>query len=208
MRDSLLRDCLALGLPDAPALPVGLSRRGFIAGAASSLLTGVALGGETAAPAVDASFWQRPRELWLKRAETDEELRVHYWADGDYLSDGYSRLCWLLRDVREGQAVQMDTALIDVLTGIQAYYQAYDLGGPLIVTSGYRSAATNEALLGEGASKNSMHLYGRAVDITLPGASVEHLGRVKQYLHAGGLGFYPTRNFIHIDTGRKRVWRG
>ena len=131
-----------------------------------------------------------------------------YWANGKYIPDGYARLCWLLRDVRAKRAVQMDPTLLNVLTGIQAYYYAYGVKGPLIVTSGFRTLETNEKLVGEGAARNSMHLYGRAVDITLPGVPVEHLGRVKQYLHAGGLGFYPNKHFIHVDTGRARTWRG
>ena len=25
---------------------------------------------------------------------------------------------------------------------------------------------------------------------------------------AGGVGFYPVSNFVHVDTGRVRQWRG
>ena len=64
------------------------------------------------------------------------------------------------------------------------------------------------ALRGEGAALNSMHCYAKAADITIPGVPVWHLGRVKQYLHAGGVGFYPSHNFVHIDTGTLRAWSG
>lgn len=207
----LERDCLAIGLPRAPRPPAGLTRRTFITGAIAGLVAGgtsSAYAEDAPVPQVDPNFWQRPRTLWLKRLATEDEVRVCYWANGQYLPDGYARLCWLLRDIREDQAVQMDTTLLNVLTGIQAYFSAFDVKGPIIVTSGYRTLATNERLLSEGAARNSMHLYGRAADITLPGVSVQKLGEVKRYLHAGGLGFYPSKHFIHCDTGRERVWRG
>jgi uncharacterized protein YcbK (DUF882 family) len=102
----------------------------------------------------------------------------------------------------------MDTTLLNVLAGLYAYYRAYGRSGPVFVTSGYRTQGSNQLLSNEGAARNSMHLYGRAADITIPGVPLEHLARVKRYLHAGGLGFYPTRHFIHIDTGSTRSWQG
>jgi uncharacterized protein YcbK (DUF882 family) len=201
-------DCQARGVPEAPSLPERLTRRTFLTGVASSLLAGTSVVQAAPTPQVDPGFWHKPRELWLKRLETGEQVRTYFWANGNYLPEGYTQLCWLLRDVRAKQAIQMDRTLLNVLAGLQAYYLAYGVKSPLVVTSGYRTFETNEKLAGEGAARNSMHLYGRAVDITLPGISVEHLGKVKQYLHAGGLGFYPSKHFIHLDTGRARTWRG
>lgn len=206
---AFILNCLNSGLPPAPRAPDGLTRRAFLAAGAACLASSTAFAAEPSVPPqVDPNFWRRPRELSVKRLETGEQARAVYWANGEYIQDGYTRLCWLLRDVRAKQAVQMDTTLLNVLTGLQAYYLAYDVKGPLIVTSGFRTMETNKKLAGEGAARNSMHLYGRAVDITLPGIPVEHLGKVKQYLHAGGLGFYPTKHFIHLDTGKARTWRG
>lgn len=206
--DTFTSRCQALGVPMPP--PMSLTRRGFLSAAATAIAA-YALPVEAVpapTPEVDPNFWRRPRELWLKRMETGEEVRTVYWADGEYLADGYTQLCWLMRDVRAKQAVQMDRTLLNVMTGLQAYYAAYNVKGPLVLTSGFRTLETNQQLMSEGVARNSMHLYGRAVDLTLPGIPVEHLGKVKQYLHGGGLGFYPTKHFIHIDTGRTRTWRG
>lgn len=212
MRNPLSDDCLKLGLAAPPEF--AFTRRMFIAAAATALCT-TSVSAATATsiasgqvPRVDPDFWKRPRELWLKRLETGEETKVFYWANGNYLVEGYTRLCQLMRDVRENKAVQMDTTLLNVLAGLQAYYAAFGLTGPIILTSGFRTFATNRRLAGEGAALNSMHLYARAADITIPGITVKHLGAVKNYLHAGGLGFYPSKHFIHIDTGRARTWSG
>jgi uncharacterized protein YcbK (DUF882 family) len=120
----------------------------------------------------------------------------------------YVQLCQLLRDTHANSTVQMDVVLLNVLAGIQAFYRAYGWNEPITITSGFRTLATNKALRGEGAALNSMHLYAKAADITLPGIPVWHLGQVKQYLHAGGVGFYPSRHFVHVDTGASRSWNG
>jgi uncharacterized protein YcbK (DUF882 family) len=198
----------AKGPSPAPPCPPVITRRVFLGGCAS--LPWAARAGEAAtrAPQLDPSFWGRPRELWLMRPQTGESVQARYWADGHYLPEGYDTLCWILRDVSAGQAVQMDTTLLNVLAGLYAYYRAYGRRGPVLVSSGYRTPETNRGLSAEGAARNSMHLYGRAADITIPGVPIEHLGRVQRYLHAGGLGFYPTRHFLHIDTGAVRSWAG
>jgi uncharacterized protein YcbK (DUF882 family) len=190
-----------------PKNPSCITRRFFLAGCLGvPLLT--PLQSAVASTYLDPDFWSRPRELWLQRLETAEGMRVCYWAEGQYRPEAYTQLCWLLRDVRAGQAVQMDTTLLNVLAGLYAYYRAYGRSGPVFVSSGYRTQSTNRLLSAEGAARNSMHLYGRAADITIPGVPLEHLARVKRYLHAGGLGFYPGRHFIHIDTGSTRSWQG
>jgi uncharacterized protein YcbK (DUF882 family) len=185
-----------------------VTRRAFLVGVLGSPLASLAHSAPTMLPQLDLEFWRRPRELWLQRLETGESVKVCYWAQGRYSPEGYTQLCWLLRDTRAVQAVQMDTTLLNVLAGLYAYYRAYGRAGPVFVTSGYRTEGTNRLLSTEGAAHNSMHVYGRAADITIPGVPLEHLARVKRYLHAGGLGFYPTRHFIHVDTGLTRSWSG
>lgn len=157
---------------------------------------------------IDRDFWERPRELWLRRHLTKEEVRVTYWKDGQLLSDGYWQACSMLRDRRANVMTAIDPTLLDVLRGINGYYDAWKWRHPLVITSGYRTVKTNNALSKEGSAKNSMHLYGKAVDLFIPGIPTEHVAKLGQYLQQGGVGFYPSRGFTHLDTGRLRSWRG
>jgi uncharacterized protein YcbK (DUF882 family) len=73
------------------------------------------------------------------------------------------------------------------------------------ITSGFRTARTNDAA--EGSRRQSMHLYGKAADIIVPGASSGLIGdMVRRFNHEGGTGIYSDRGFVHIDTGSARSW--
>ena len=55
----------------------------------------------------------------------------------------------------------------------------------------------------------SYHMYGRAIDIRLPGVPTPLLRDVAEYVAdgSGGVGYYPGGDFVHIDTGRiPRRW--
>lgn len=146
-----------------------------------------------------------PREIALIRPATGEQANLCYWADGRVQLQGYVAACKLLRDVRANEAVQMDLRLLDIIWTMQAWLGQHGFTVPVHIHSGYRSLKTNQST--EGAAKNSMHLYGRAADISMPGIPSDYIGRLAQYLQGGGVGFYPGANFTHIDTGRVRTWR-
>lgn len=110
-----------------------------------------------------------------------------------------------LRDHYSGVQGRMDPGLLDQLKSLQAL-----LGGRTIeVISGYRSPETNERLRrrgGGGVASRSLHLDGRALDLRMPGVPLATLRDAALELRAGGVGFYPTSDFVHIDTGRVRRW--
>jgi uncharacterized protein YcbK (DUF882 family) len=80
--------------------------------------------------------------------------------------------------------------------------------GPVEVLSGYRSPKTNAMLnnASTGVAKNSFHMYGQAMDIRMPGHSTKRLRDTAKKLKAGGVGYYPRSNFVHVDTGKVRSW--
>jgi uncharacterized protein YcbK (DUF882 family) len=184
--------------PDAPQLVVG-GQNG-----PQQALRQLALG------EIPADFWERPRELNIQRDR--EHLKIVYWRNGQLVPEGYWAACRLLRDVRANQMTYMDPAVLDILRGLLGYYEAWGWSQPIIINSGFRTAATNNSLLNEGAAKNSMHLYGRAVDLHMEGIPVAHLMQLGLYFKRGGVGFYPPTSrrigFVHLDTGRLRTWRG
>jgi hypothetical protein len=78
------------------------------------------------------------------------------------------------------------------------------LGKKLSITSAYRSPEYNSRIGGAG---NSMHMYGRAFDISL-----RSIGDVRTFVQTavkcGFVGFGLYDSFIHIDTGTGRCWNG
>jgi uncharacterized protein YcbK (DUF882 family) len=57
-----------------------------------------------------------------------------------------------------------------------------------------------------GQAKNSLHLRGKAVDVRLPGVPLARLRDAGLALGRGGVGYYPSSDFVHLDTGPARRW--
>lgn len=157
-----------------------------------------------------SDFWSLPRELWVYRPAgkgqpRDEQVRVVYWADGKLIPEGYIQLCQILRDVQAGRAVQFDLVTLDIARGVYGWLRANGIDKPLIINSGYRTAHTN---VNEGGKRNSLHTRAQALDLRIEGVSAETLSRFGRYLAGGGVGYYPSKNFTHLDRGRIKYWVG
>lgn len=155
-------------------------------------------------PQPGTDFWSQPRKVNLYRNDTKESAELIYHANGQLNEREYHYACHLLRDVKQNKAVLMDPKLLDLICATQAWLKFYGYNGPIYVNSGYRTAKTNGHL--EGAAKNSMHLYGKAIDFRVPGLTPMQIAQIAAKFQAGGIGIYPTSNFIHLDTGGVRVW--
>ncbi|KAB7615597.1 YcbK family protein [Amylibacter sp. SFDW26] len=138
--------------------------------------------------------------LALERQRTGEKFQCEFGRRGIKDKDLKS-LNWILRDVSAGEVKFMDLELYEVLARIQAQFS----GAPLMIKSGYRTRKTNSAI--RGAARKSKHVEGRAVDFTIRGVKTFDLVKVAQANGAGGVGYYPRRGFIHVDTGQERYWR-
>ena len=101
----------------------------------------------------------------------------------------------------------MDPRLFDLLHSIQS---RLELNRPFQLVSGYRSPATNAALHAESGevAAHSQHLVGKASDIRIEGTELANLHRAALSLKAGGVGFYPVSNFVHVDVAAVRQWSG
>ncbi len=49
-------------------------------------------------------------------------------------------------------------------------------------------------------------MEGHAIDLRVSGISTVALRNAALSLHAGGVGFYPITQFVHVDVGPVRQW--
>ena len=178
---------------------IQLSRRGFLTSIAGAAVT-------LTAPNVIASAIQvRDRELSFHNTHTGEKLSATFWSDGKYLDDGIEEINWILRDHRAGIASPIDPKLLDLLYQLQTKVEHQ---GEFHVISGYRSPATNDMLnkRSSGVAKRSYHMQGKAIDVRMPGFDSRQLHKAAISLKGGGVGYYSSSNFVHLDVGRVRYW--
>ena len=147
------------------------------------------------------------RELHLYNVATHEDLKVIYSKDGRYIPEALAEINHLFRDYRTGKVKTINKALLDLLFDIR---KNIDIDRPFHIISGYRSPGSNAILRKQqnNVAKNSLHMYGKAVDIRVPGFSLKTLRREAMKLGKGGIGYYPLAKSVHIDIGEVRYWRG
>ncbi len=145
------------------------------------------------------------RSLSFLHTHTGETLSLVYAAGDTYVASALARVDWFLRDFRNGEARSIDPQLLDQLHTLAELTRSK---AAFEVISGYRSPATNEKLqrAGGGVATHSLHLEGRAIDIRLADVRLPDLRDAATSLRAGGVGFYPQSQFVHLDTGRVRRW--
>jgi uncharacterized protein YcbK (DUF882 family) len=149
-----------------------------------------------------------PRRVALHNLHTGEALNAVYWENGKYVPDAVAALNKLLRDFRTGDVHMIDPGLYDILDAISAKVENRS---PYQIISGYRSPRTNAMLKktgGGGVATHSLHMDGKAMDVRLKGVELTHLHNAALSLKKGGVGFYPVSNFVHVDVGRVRSWKG
>lgn len=146
------------------------------------------------------------RTLAFEHAHTGETLSLVYSVGENYLPEALQALNRFLRDHYTGQIGRIDPLLFDQLHELKLLFGRER---PFQVISGFRCAETNDLLRkrgGGGVARRSLHMDGKAMDIRLPGVALTDLRDAALGLKAGGVGFYPAQQFIHLDTGRVRHW--
>ncbi|SPA39451.1 conserved hypothetical protein, DUF882, COG3108; putative exported protein [Cupriavidus taiwanensis] len=146
------------------------------------------------------------RTLAFDHTHTGERVSLVYAVGDRFVPDALTTLNGFLRDHYSGKVGTIDPQLFDLLFQVRR-----ELGTdkPFQVISGYRSPATNSRLRnsrGGGVAKHSLHMDGKAIDIRLAGVSLADVRDAAKSLQGGGVGYYETDQFVHIDTGRVRYW--
>ena len=145
------------------------------------------------------------RSLSLYSLHTGESLKTFYWSQGKYISEALVDINYILRDHRTGEIESIDKRLLHLLYAIGKRLETKD---PFKIVSGYRSPSTNTLLRkrSSGVAKGSLHQQGKAVDIRVPGCELSSLRNAAIALKGGGVGYYSSSNFVHVDVGRVRYW--
>ena len=171
------------------------------------------LGAAAGLAAIAAPAWAQSLDVWeprravLHNLHTGEGFNEVYYANGSYLPDALAEANRVMRDWRTGDEHFIDPGLFDALHAIQGKLET---SSPFQVISGYRSPKTNAMLhaRSSGVAEHSQHTVGKAIDVRLQGVELANLKNAALAVGAGGVGFYPVSNFVHVDTGRVRQWRG
>lgn len=105
-------------------------------------------------------------------------------------------------------------ALLEEIRRISNIYYRIKKERRIIINSGCRCKSHNEKV---GGVKQSLHLEGKAADIKIVGlkwfgtlriVNIIFMSNSPSVSKLGGVGIYPSKNFIHIDVGRERMWAG
>jgi uncharacterized protein YcbK (DUF882 family) len=147
--------------------------------------------------------------LHLHHLHTGEDIDVVYRVGSAYLPDAMARLNYFLRDHRTEDVSHYDPREFDVLHELMT-----SLGRPngiIDIVCGYRTPGSNMFLRTRsahtGVAEHSQHMLAKAIDIRVPGVSTLSLRNAALALHAGGVGFYPVSQFVHVDVGPVRQWQ-
>jgi uncharacterized protein YcbK (DUF882 family) len=180
----------------------GISRREFLS---AGLVTAVACIFPYKAVAGVSNTFSAERGLSFYNTHTGENMEAVYWNQGMYIPQALADINYILRDYRTGEVKEINTDLLDLLFALR---QKLETTEPFNIISGYRSPETNYFLssMSKGVVKNSMHIQGMAIDIRLPGYELKTLQRAAIDLRRGGVGYYPSSDFVHVDVGRIRYW--
>lgn len=155
--------------------------------------------------AMPAAPGRASRALTFEHTHTGERLTAEYFTGGSYVPDALSAINHHLRDFRTGEEHIIDPELLNLLHRLTTLT---DTTKPFQVISGYRSPKTNQMLRSKshGVAAGSLHMAGKAIDIRLADVPLPALHGAALSLRAGGVGYYPQPNFVHVDTGRVRAW--
>jgi uncharacterized protein YcbK (DUF882 family) len=170
---------------------------------AALLVPGVLPADEAAVPDEGTKY-----ELKLHHLHSGESIDVVYRVGDTYIPAAMEKLDYFLRDSRTQDEKAYDPREFDVLHNVLARLGRPE--GVIDIVCGYRTPWSNNFLRtrsrNTGVAKNSQHVQAKAIDIRVPGVQTRALRDVALSLEAGGVGYYPRSQFVHVDVGPVRRW--
>lgn len=139
--------------------------------------------------------------LTITRRDTGERAVIRYRTkDGGYDMDEVAKFDHIMRCSLAGVETDMSIKLIELLDKVEDHFGKRGL----ILLSGYRTPILNR--ITPGAAEHSLHMMGWAADIRVPGYRSTAVKKYALRLGVGGVGYYPSQGFTHLDVGRVRYW--
>jgi uncharacterized protein YcbK (DUF882 family) len=157
--------------------------------AAVLLCTGVVSAGpqkSSAKPATPAKSTKTKHRVAAENLGEEVDLNI-YKADGSFDEASLAKLDDMFRCIKTGEVRAVRRELYEQLSRINDHFA----GKQIFLVSGFRFAERN----------SSRHYHASAMDIRIPGVSINEMYKYAESLDAGGmgLGIYPTSQFIHVD---------
>jgi len=150
----------------------------------------------------------KPYELKMTNLHTGENLDIVYRIGDTYLPEALEKLNYFLRDHNTQDVSNYDPKEFDVLHAMLA--RLGKLNSVIDIVCGYRTPETNQTLRHNspqtGVAEHSQHMEGHAIDLRVPGVPTARLRDAALSLQAGGVGYYPVSQFVHVDVGPVRQW--
>lgn len=145
------------------------------------------------------------KSLAFQNTHTGDKLKLTYFEQGRYIEDALQEINYVMRDFRTGDIHPIDPALLDQLYDLKRTLGA---SKPFHIISGYRSPFTNAMLRKQshGVARKSLHMLGKAIDVRIPGVETRVLRNAALAMRQGGVGYYRSSDFVHLDTGYFRTW--
>ncbi len=162
----------------------------------------------TPAPAGIPHPSTQPYELHLHHLHTGETIDVVYRIGDRYIPSAIAQLNHFLRDHRTQDSSHYDPREFDVLHNVLIRLGRQN--SVIDVVCGYRTPWSNNFLrtrsASTGVAQHSQHMLAKAIDIRVPGVTTSRLRDAAMSLGAGGVGYYPVSQFVHVDVGPVRHW--
>src|SRR6202048_5287305 len=209
VRPAVVHGAMTKGASRTTRSRLAAQRKALEAAAAEAAANAVAAATAAAGAAgAEAAAISDGFRLKMRNMHTGESLDIVYRVGDTYLPEAIERLNYFLRDHNTQEVVDYDPKEFDVLHGVLERLRRPN--GVIDVVCGYRTPETNAALRHgsprTGVAEHSQHMEGHAIDIRVPGVSTVALRNAALSLHAGGVGYYPVSQFVHVDVGPVRTW--
>jgi len=114
-------------------------------------------------------------------------------------------LSYFCRDVATNTVQAVDPRVIDIAA---ATLNLLDTNEPYTLHRGFvlDRFQVRDGHFSEAQPNDLHHARGEALDVSLSSRSINQISAAAIRCNAGGVGSYPTRQYVHIDCGEVRNW--